>query len=583
VGQEALTAEEFDHLVALKMPLVRVRGRWVELNPERVEAAIRFWERRAAGETLPLRRALRMGLGEEEQAGELPIVDVRAEGRVGDLLRQLRGQSAFELLPTPEGLMGRLRPYQVRGFSWLSFLHRWGLGACLADDMGLGKTVQAIALVLHDFERRRTVDPVLVICPTSVVGNWAHEIERFAPQLQVLVHHGGDRASGEAFAAQAQAAHIVISTYTLARLDVKTLGAVRWEGIILDEAQNIKNPAAQQTQAIRRFRAAYRVALTGTPVENRLTELWSIMQFLNPGYLGSQQAFRKHFARPIERYRDPEASQRLRQLVQPFILRRVKTDPSIIQDLPEKLENKVYCTLTPEQATLYEATVQEALGDVDHAEGIQRRGLVLSMLLRLKQICNHPAQFLGDGSALPERSGKLERLREMLEEVRVNEERALVFTQFAEMGALLHQYLQRHLGTEVLFLYGGTPLRQRNRMVERFQAGERAPAVFVLSLKAGGVGLNLTRANHVFHFDRWWNPAVENQATDRVFRIGQKRDVWVHKFICVGTLEERIDALIESKKALAESVIGTGEAWLTELSTEQLRELVALHPGARGA
>ncbi len=576
LGEQTLTPEEFAHLAALKLPLVQVRGEWVELQPEQIEAAIQFWEKRAAEEEMTLRQALQMGLAEEAEVGGLPIVGVETTGWVDELLRRLRGSEPLVELAQPEYLLGQLRPYQVRGFSWLAFLHRWGLGACLADDMGLGKTIETIALILHDLEEGHAGGPILVICPTSVVGNWAREIARFAPTLRVMVHHGSDRASGEGFAVQARRAHVVVSTYALARRDEETLGAVEWAGLVLDEAQNIKNPATKQTQAIRRLSAGYRVALTGTPVENRLSELWSIMQFLNPGYLGSQRSFRSRFARPIENYQDPEAAARLRRLVRPFILRRVKTDPSIIQDLPDKLENKIYCTLTPEQATLYQAAVEDAMRQVDEAEGIQRRGLVLSMLLRLKQICNHPAQFLSDGSSLSGRSGKLARLGEMLEEVISVGERALVFTQFAEMGALLQTYLQDLFSGEVLFLYGGTPAKRRDRMIARFQEDRHGPSIFVLSLKAGGLGLNLTRANHVFHFDRWWNPAVENQATDRVFRIGQTRDVWVHKFICGGTLEERIDELIESKKALAESVIGTGEAWLTELDISQLRELVTL-------
>ena len=582
LGDQALTPEEFAHLAALKLSLVQVRGEWVELQPEQIEAAIRFWEKRAAEEEMTLRQALQMGLAEEGEAGDLPVVGVEARGWVRDLLRRLSGGEPLTELPPPRGFIGQLRPYQVRGFSWLSFLRQWGLGACLADDMGLGKTIETIALILHDLKEGRADGPVLVICPTSVVGNWAREIARFAPSLQVLVHHGSGRASGEEFATQAQQAHVVISTYALARRDEETLRQVEWTGIVLDEAQKIKNPSAKQTQAIRRLPAGYRIALTGTPVENRLSELWSIMQFLNPGYLGSQKSFRTRFARPIERYQDREVAAHLRKLAQPFILRRLKTDPTIIQDLPEKLEHKVYCTLAPEQATLYQAVVENAMLQVEEADGIQRRGLVLSMLLRLKQICNHPAQFLGDGSALPDRSGKLARLGEMLEEVLSVDERALVFTQFAEMGTLLQKYLQDLFGGEVLFLYGGTPAKQRDRMIARFQEERHGPAIFVLSLKAGGLGLNLTRANHVFHFDRWWNPAVENQATDRAFRIGQTKDVWVHKFICGGTLEERIDELIESKKALAESVIGAGEAWLTELSTNQLRELVTLSREAVG-
>ncbi|MDY7076545.1 MAG: DEAD/DEAH box helicase, partial [Chloroflexota bacterium] len=582
LGDQLLAPDEFAHLTALKRPLVQVRGEWVELEPEQIEAAIRFWEKQAIEEEMTLRQALQMGLAEEGQVGDLPVVGVEAQGWVSDLLRRLNGSEPLAELDQPQSLTGQLRPYQMRGFSWLTFLRRWGLGACLADDMGLGKTIQTIALILRDLEEGWANDPVLVLCPTSVVGNWAREIGRFAPSLHVMVHHGGGRASGEEFAARAKQAHVVVSTYALARRDEETLRAVEWGGVVLDEAQNIKNPAAKQTQAIRRLSAGYRVALTGTPVENRLSELWSIMQFLNPSYLGSQKSFRTNFARPIERYQDQETATRLRKLIQPFTLRRLKTDPTIIQDLPEKLENKVYCTLAPEQVTLYQAVVEDAMLQVEEADGIQRRGLVLSMLMKLKQICNHPTQFLGDGSSLPGRSGKLARLGEMLEEVLAVSERALVFTQFAEMGMLLQTYLQELFGGEVLFLYGGTPAKQRDRMIARFQEERVGPAIFVLSLKAGGLGLNLTRANHVFHFDRWWNPAVENQATDRAFRIGQTKDVWVHKFICVGTLEERIDELIESKKALAESVIGAGEGWLTELSTDQLREMVTLSQEATG-
>ena len=370
---------------------------------------------------------------------------------------------------------------------------------------------------------------------------------------------------------------MVISTYGLARRDVDDLVQVPWSDVILDEAQNIKNPQAKQTQAIRKLPAANRIALTGTPVENRLSELWSIMQFLNPGFLGSQAGFRQSFALPIERYQDKAATERLKGLVGPFILRRLKTDPTIIQDLPDKLEMKVYCNLTAEQATLYEAVVKESLERITSAEeGIERRGVVLGSLTRLKQVCNHPAQFLGDGSALPGRSGKLDRLGEMLEEALSVGDRALVFTQFAEMGHMLQGYLQSLFGVEVLFLHGGTPQKQRDRMVARFQQERGGPPIFILSLKAGGTGLNLTAANHVFHFDRWWNPAVENQATDRAFRIGQTRDVQVHKFLCAGTLEERIDEMIESKKALAESVVGAGEGWLTELSTDELRDIMSL-------
>jgi SNF2 family DNA or RNA helicase len=578
LGDEPLTYEEFQRLAALKMPLVQVRGQWVLLQPDQIEAAITFWEKKRTQTEIPLRDALGLALGTDEEVGGLPLQAVETSGWLDELLAQLEVGDRIQELSPPQHFVGQLRPYQMRGFSWLHFLRKWGLGACLADDMGLGKTIQAIALLLNERQvAGNGVDPALVICPTSVVGNWKREIERFAPKLRVMVHHGGDRARGESFVAAVQEHDVIISTYGLARRDISDLIQVQWGDIILDEAQNIKNPQAKQTQAVRKLPAANRVALTGTPVENRLSELWSIMQFLNPGFLGSQTQFRQSFALPIERYQDRSATERLKGLVGPFILRRLKTDSAIIQDLPDKLEMKVYCNLSAEQATLYEAVVNESLERITSAEeGIERRGVVLGSLTRLKQVCNHPAQFLGDGSALPDRSGKLDRLGEMLEEALSVGDRALVFTQFTEMGHMLQGYLQSLFGIEVLFLHGGTPQKQRDRVVARFQQKRSGPLIFILSLKAGGTGLNLTAANHVFHFDRWWNPAVENQATDRAFRIGQTRDVQVHKFLCAGTLEERIDEMIESKKALAESVVGAGEGWLTELSTDELRGIMSL-------
>jgi SNF2 family DNA or RNA helicase len=411
------------------------------------------------------------------------------------------------------------------------------------------------------------------------VSNWRHEVARFAPSLKVLVHHGAERRR-PAFAEQAAQHDLVISSYPLLHRDEEQLTELEWGVVILDEAQNIKNPDTRQARAARKLRADHHVALTGTPVENRLAELWSIFQFLNPGYLGSQADFQAHFARPIERAQDEAAARRLKALVGPFILRRVKTDPAVISDLPAKNEIKVFCTLTKEQATLYAAVVRDSLQRIEESEGIARRGVVLATLLKLKQVCNHPAQFLRDGSALADRSGKLARLVEMLEEVRAVKERVLVFTQFAEMGQLLKAYLHETFGDDVLFLHGGTPAKARELMIRRFQEDPHGPFVFVLSIKAGGTGLNLTRANNVFHFDRWWNPAVENQATDRAFRIGQARNVQVYKYLCAGTVEERIDELIERKQALAERIVGTSEAWITELSTEQLRELLVLREEA---
>jgi SNF2 family DNA or RNA helicase len=374
---------------------------------------------------------------------------------------------------------------------------------------------------------------------------------------------------------------LVLSTYGLAVRDAELLAGVRWRRVVLDEAQQIKNSAARTTQSVRSIPAARRIAMTGTPVENRLSELWSIMEFLNPGILGSERSFRERFADPIERGGDDEVAAKLRQITGPFILRRLKSDRTIIADLPEKLEMKEFCVLTREQASLYQAVVDDMLARIDEAEGIERRGLVLATMMKLKQVCNHPAHFLGDGSALAARSGKLTRLVDLLGEAMAEGDRSLVFTQFTEMGGLLERHLRHRLGCDVLWLHGGVTKRKRDAMVERFQDGE-GPPVFLLSLKAGGTGLNLTAANQVVHFDRWWNPAVEDQATDRAYRIGQKHNVQVRKFVCGGTLEERIDAMIEAKRALAERIVGTGEGWLTEMSTDQLREVVALSADAVG-
>lgn len=579
MGGQPISAEEFHRLAALKTPLVQVRGEWVVLDPDAIEKGIRFWEEQRNRGEVGLLDALHMALDVDHPDG-LAVDGVETKGWLTSLLAELAGDEKLPDLPPPPGFRGALRPYQARGVAWLEFLRRLGLGACLADDMGLGKTPTTLAALLHARIASGEPRPTLVICPTSVVGNWQREAARFAPELTVLVHHGGDRLADEAFATAAAASDIVISSYGLVRRDAETLGKVHWSAVVADEAQNIKNPDTKQAQAVRRLPADHRLALTGTPVENRLSDLWSIMHFLNPGYLGSQRAFRQQFTLPVERYGDADASSRLRRLVQPFVLRRLKTDPTIIQDLPEKNEMRVYCSLTPEQATLYEAVVQDTLQRVEVAEGIERRGQVLAMLMKLKQVCNHPAHFLGDGSALADRSGKLQRLVEMLEEVLSVDDRALVFTQFSEMGELLRRHLAQVLGGGVQFLHGGTPQPHRDRMIARFQEDPDGPNIFILSLKAGGTGLNLTRANHVFHFDRWWNPAVENQATDRAFRIGQRRDVQVHKFVCTGTLEERIDDLIESKRALAENVLGAGESWLTELSSDQLRELLVLRRDA---
>ncbi len=576
LGDTTLSAEEFEKLAGLKVPLVRVRGQWVELKPEEIEKAAAFFKNGEVGE-MNLGEAVRAGLGQDVSDAGLPVAGVEAEGWIRDFLETFsRNAARMPAVEPPSGFNGQLRPYQLTGVSWMAFLQQFGLGACLADDMGLGKTIEFISLLLHLKAEGLLTGPSLLICPMSVVNNWQREIERFAPSLKVLVHHGPARDTGDTLVRQAKKQDIVVTTYALVHRDAASLTKINWECLVLDEAQNIKNPSARQSQAVRKLKSRYRIALTGTPVENRLSELWSIMEFLNPGYLKSAKDFQTSFVTPIEKYHSPTHTERLKRLIQPFVLRRVKTDPTIISDLPEKIETKVFCNLTREQATLYEAVVKEMLEKIENSKGMVRKGLVLSTLLKLKQVCNHPAQFLQDRSMLPGRSGKLLRLEEMLEEILAEGDKTLIFTQFAEMGKMLKQHLQETFTCEALFLHGGTPRKERDALIQRFQNDRRGPSLFILSLKAGGVGLNLTAANHVFHFDRWWNPAVENQATDRAFRIGQKKKVQVHKFVCLGTLEERIDEMIEHKKELAQNIVGTGEAWLTEMSTDQLKQVLSL-------
>lgn len=578
LGEDTLTLEEFEALVALKSPLVQVRGEWIRLDPEQVASAVDFFEKRQQEKEIGLLEAMQLSLTTDEEIAGLPVQKVEFEGQIADWMDKLSSKEKFKLLPQPKGLKGKLRPYQRKGYSWLEFLQSLGLGACLADDMGLGKTIQTLSLLSHKKAKKQLKDPVLLIAPTSVVTNWSKEAETFTPNLRTLVHQGSERLKGKSFKNALKKIDVVLSSYAIVRRDAELLEDISWQGVILDEAQNIKNPETQQSKLIYGLKSGFRIALTGTPVENRLSELWSIMHFLNAGYLGSRQTFRKNMALPIERQQNQEVLDSLRRLTAPFILRRLKTDKSIIKDLPEKTETKVYCKLTEEQASLYEVVVQDALQEIASTdEGIARSGLVLSMLMKLKQICNHPAQFLHEGTAeLANRSYKLNRLKDLLEVTLDVGDSSLIFTQFKEMGDMINHYLKEQFGVETLFLHGGTPAKKRGVMVERFQAEENSAPIFILSLKAGGTGLNLTKATHVFHFDRWWNPAVENQATDRAFRIGQKRNVQVHKFVCTGTLEERIDEMITKKQALADSVVSTGEKWVTELDTKSLRELVKL-------
>jgi len=589
LGGATLSLDEFEKLGASNTPLIQVDGKWVEVRPEDAAAAAAFLRANPDG-SMSLGRALALAYGTERHETGLPVVDIEAEGWLGSLLDGTVTEGDMPDLPQPEGFRGELRPYQQRGLSWLSFLDRLGLGACLADDMGLGKTIQLLALVQHEREaakpRGESVPPTLIVVPMSVVGNWMREAHRFCPDLRVLVHHGPERETGPNFAARCANHDIVITTYGLVHRDQESLQQVVWRRVVLDEAQYIKNARTKQSLAVRSVVSQSRVALTGTPVENDLMELWSIMEFLNPGFLGGETSFRRRFAIPIERHNDADKAERLRGMIRPFVLRRLKSDPAVAVDLPEKIENREYVPLTAEQAALYESHVARMLGEIDRTEGMQRRGLVLSALVRLKQVCNHPSHLLRDwqadgaGPPDPARSGKCVRLVEMLEEVLAERESALVFTQFRQMALLLASMLRHELDREILVLHGGLNKRDRERAIEAFQDRDPARPILLASLKAGGVGLNLTAATHVFHFDRWWNPAVEKQATDRAYRIGQTQRVLVHKFVARGTLEERIDEMIEQKVRLSEQIIGAGERWLTELSTGQLRDILTLRGAA---
>ncbi|WPL15939.1 ATP-dependent helicase HepA [Thiorhodovibrio winogradskyi] len=578
IGDEAVSEEEWEQLVAAKTPLVRFRGQWVELDRDQMQEMLRFW-REHGQETAEMDpRALLRRTATDD------LFEVERDDALAEMLERLRDRGQLAPIAELPGLNAELREYQKRGVAWIEFLERLNLNGCLADDMGLGKTMQVIARLVQEREAGDgdTPGPTLLIAPTSVLGNWRKEVERFAPQLPVLIHHGSERASdAKAFKQAAAGQALVITSYALARRDQPVLAALDWHRVVLDEAQNIKNPKAAQTKAIGKLRATHRLALTGTPVENRLMDLWSILHFLNPGYLDTQARFRKQFELPVQRDQDPIQTATLKRLVEPFILRRVKTDKAIIHDLPDKIEAIQYCNLGREQAALYESVVRQVERDLEEKEGIERQGLMLSTLMRLKQICNHPAQFLQDGSPFtPERSHKLQRLQEMLEEVMAEGDSVLIFSQFTEVGAALERLLRQDWRFNSFYLHGGTSRSRREEMIARFQDPETEPSVFVLSLKAGGVGITLTKANHVFHFDRWWNPAVEDQASDRAFRIGQEKTVFVHKMVTLGTLEERIDEMIRDKKALAGAIVGSDESWLAQLDNEGFKALIQLNRDA---
>lgn len=572
LGDEVLSAEQFREVVNMKRPLVRWRDQWIALDPKDQEALETLFNKRQTGTVTGI-EALRLALAGRSGRGH-HAVEVVAAGELERFLDRLRSTEVDRDPPAPASFRGVLRPYQARGMAWMGLLTDLGLGALLADDMGLGKTIELIAWLLARAERLN--GPVLLVCPTSVLGNWEREVQRFAPSLKVVRHHGPQRARGEDAFKGLKTGNVLLTTYALVRRDIEMLRGIPFAAMVLDEAHALKNPRSQQALAVQKIHASHRIALTGTPIENRLTDLWSIMEVLNPGLLGTFASFQHDLALPVERYSDEEAAAELKRLTAPFVLRRVKSDPAVLSDLPEKNEMRVHCALSSEQASLYQAVLDEHLTDIAGATGIARRGRVLALITKLKQVLNHPAHFLRQTGPLPGRSGKLERLEEMLQEVVAADDRALVFTQYREMGDLLQSRISEIIGEPVPFLHGGVPAAERDKMVQRFQEDKEGPHVFVLSLRAGGTGLNLMRANHVFHFDRWWNPAVEDQATDRAFRIGQKRSVQVHKMVTLGTLEEKIDTLLEAKRRLASNIVGTGETWITELDDDELSKLLAL-------
>ncbi|MFB6873154.1 DEAD/DEAH box helicase [Streptomyces sp. NPDC056323] len=562
LGGEPLTEAEMDALAETRRPLVRLRDQWVVADPKLVARV-----RRRRMEPLTPMEALSATLtGEVERDGEqIPCETV---GALGDLVARIRDPESRTPAPQPAALKAVLRDYQRRGLAWLAEMCELGLGGCLADDMGLGKTITLLALHLHRQTDPATAGPTLVICPASLLGNWEREAARFAPSTPVRRYHGGERHLDDLAGDE-----IVLVTYGVLRRDREALTGTDWSLIAADEAQHVKNPYAVTARELRALPARARVALTGTPVENNLSELWALLDWTTPGLLGPLAAFRDRHARAIESGEDPVAAERLSRLVRPFLLRRRKSDPGIAPELPTKTETERVVALTAEQAGLYEAVVRETMAKIEESEGIARRGLVLKLLTGLKQICNHPAQYLRQSTPLGGRSGKLDLLDELLGTITAEGESVLVFTQYKQMATLLEKHLAER-GTPTLFLHGGTPVARREEMVERFQRGE--VPVFLLSLKAAGTGLNLTRATHVVHYDRWWNPAVEDQATDRAYRIGQDRPVQVHKLIAEGTVEDKVAQLLESKRALSDAVVGSGEAALTELSDAELAELVAL-------
>lgn len=592
LGDVVLSPAELFDIVQQQSGLVQLRDGWVQADPALLRRAAEFIANkttRGKKKKNPLRLAdleekqtgtpgdvLRELLGNDAPA---PLSEVAGTGVVHDLLA---GKAEAVTVPTLPTVEATLRPYQQHGVDWMATLDSCGVGGILADDMGLGKTLQVLTVLEYDRQQGSVPEDsaVLVVCPMSLVANWHHEAHKFVPGLSVAIHHGSTRASTEDDFRQMVADHdVIITTYTLIHRDLELFHSVNWWRLVCDEAQHVKNAATKQARAIRALSAQHRWALTGTPVENNLEEFRSIMDVVNPGVLGTQHAFRHRYALPIERDQDSTMAQQLRTITAPFILRRLKSDPAVISDLPEKNEMTVHASLTPEQAGLYQAVVDDMVQRISQAKGMKRKGAVLSALTKLKQVCNHPAHYLGDGSPVlrrgQHRSGKIAIIEELLSTILVEGEKALIFTQYKEFGDYLQSYLAQRFGCDVPFLHGSLSREARSAMVEDFQSSTGAP-IMVLSLKAGGTGLTLTAANHVIHCDRWWNPAVEDQATDRAYRIGQTKNVQVRKLVCEGTIEERIDEIITQKAAVSDLVVGEGERWITELDDAELAQLFRL-------
>lgn len=586
---QTISAEQFKKLVDEKREFIRIGTEWFRVDANWMQE-MRELMQQAEDESWTVRELLFRELPEdlsapleEEDADDAlrddPIFALEIQQSLKAYMEQLLEKKGLPAVSIPLSLQTELRPYQLEGFEWLVFMRQQGFGACLADDMGLGKTVQLITYLLHIYESSTYTKPSIIICPTSVLGNWQKELARFAPSLIVHTHYQANRAKDEEFKklVTAEKPHVILSTYGTVSQDTEFLQDIEWSTVVLDEAQNIKNMQTLQSKAIRKLLGDHHIALTGTPVENRLSELWAIFDFIHKGYLGSFGRFNEEFILPIERDESESHKQKLRAKIQPFLLRRTKRDPHLQLNLPDKLESNEYCPLTTEQASLYEGYILETLDQLEQLTGFQKKGRVLKMLSKLKQLCNHPALYLKesfeDAETMLARSTKLERIVQMAAEIVDNGEQCLIFTQYIGMGQLLQHCFSEIYNVDAPFLTGAMPKQQRDRLVEAFQAGDFP--IFILSLKAGGTGLNLTAANHVLHADRWWNPAVENQATDRAYRIGQTQFVQVHKFVTIGTIEEKIDKMLVQKSALSEELIQSSQ-WLTELEDQELRDLITL-------